>query len=339
VRPEPGFSLYEGRTRGKRMKYTFSDEEEEYSDALGVRRSNRHSGRDTPVAPSGPTVTASGRQVRSRATGLYGETLHAGQVTDAPSPVTGDYGRSDASEEPQRPTRGNASAANGAPRGRKHIETYNSVDEMDDEDDATSWDGGDEDEDDAVQMDLNDDEDDDGEVSSEDDSPKSLVVRLRYSKGTFNPTEKPAPTSTAHAQTALAEKTSGSASSDPPPVANALPPTPAPAPAQPATALHPQTAASYLQNGVATQQPLSFATGVQQMSSPPGNGMVPPKVESHLSVPTPPYVAPMEDADTITVHQRGLQSVAAPPYQPDALPPNPFQPSPLPHPTPASSWQ
>jgi hypothetical protein len=41
VRPDPGFSLYEGRTRGKRARYTFSDEEEDNSDALGTRRSNR----------------------------------------------------------------------------------------------------------------------------------------------------------------------------------------------------------------------------------------------------------------------------------------------------------
>ncbi|KAF2653727.1 hypothetical protein K491DRAFT_602307 [Lophiostoma macrostomum CBS 122681] len=333
TRPEPGFSLYEGRTRGKRMKYTFSDEEEEYSDALGIRRSNRHSGRDTPAAPSGPTVTASGRQVRSRATGLYGEILHAGQVTDAPSPASGDYARSDASEEPQphgRPTRGNANAVNGAPRGRKHIETYNSVDEMDDEDDATSWDGGDEDEeDDGDQMDLNDDEDDDGGVSSGDDEPKRLVVRLRYPKGAFDPAKKPV-----QAQTAPpGENARRSAPSGPPPVVNALPPALASAAAQPTTAPPPQTAAVAPQNGIAIQQPPSFASGIQQLSTPPGNDVIPPKVESHFSAPTPPYVAPVETAHVVR------QPAAPPQYQPDALPPNPFQPAPLPHPTPASTWQ
>ncbi|KAF5854511.1 hypothetical protein GGP41_007353 [Bipolaris sorokiniana] len=62
TRPEPGFSLYEGRTRGKRQRYTFDEEDDFDSDNLSVRRSGRQSGRDTPAAPSGPTVTASGRQ-------------------------------------------------------------------------------------------------------------------------------------------------------------------------------------------------------------------------------------------------------------------------------------
>ena len=85
------------------MRYTFSDEENEVdSDALSVRRSTRNSGRETPgVPPAAPTVTASGRQVRSRATGAYGESLHSGQTTEGASPATGDYIRSDVSEEPQ----------------------------------------------------------------------------------------------------------------------------------------------------------------------------------------------------------------------------------------------
>jgi hypothetical protein len=66
---------------------------------------------------------------------------------------------------------------------RKHIETYNSVDEMDDEEDVTSWDGGDDDDDEPDQMVLDEDEDDSVDESSEDDEPKSLIVCLRYRKG------------------------------------------------------------------------------------------------------------------------------------------------------------
>ncbi|ROT38499.1 hypothetical protein SODALDRAFT_333094 [Sodiomyces alkalinus F11] len=63
-RPSPGFSLYEGRTRGKRIKYTFSDEEDDfYTDS--TRRSTRNTGTHTPAEPAGPTTTASGRQVRA----------------------------------------------------------------------------------------------------------------------------------------------------------------------------------------------------------------------------------------------------------------------------------
>ncbi|PVI07629.1 hypothetical protein DM02DRAFT_497216, partial [Periconia macrospinosa] len=188
TRPEPGYSLYEGRTRGKRMRYTFSDEENELdSDALSVRRSARNSGRETPGVPAAaPTVTASGRQVRSRATGAYGESLLSGQTTERASPATGDYVRSEASEEPQnahgRSTRAAATkAVNGFSKKRKHSETYNSSDE--EEDDATSWDGGDEDEE-PDQMDLDEDEDQSDDASDEEDQePKSLVVSLKYQKG------------------------------------------------------------------------------------------------------------------------------------------------------------
>jgi hypothetical protein len=185
TRPEPGFSLYEGRTRGKRQRYTFDEEDDFDSDSLSVRRSGRQSGRDTPAAPSGPTVTASGRQVRSRATGLYGEKLHSGQVADHPSPATGDYIRSDMSEEPQsghgRATRAaNRGTAN---RGTANGRTLNRTLDSDDDEDATSWDGGD-DEEEPDQMDLDDDEDDGAADDSEDDDDDepSLMVTLRYRK-------------------------------------------------------------------------------------------------------------------------------------------------------------
>lgn len=65
-RPEPGLSLYEGRTRGKRMKYTFSDDEDDfYTDSTATRRSTRNTRNHTPAEPAGPITTASGRQVRA----------------------------------------------------------------------------------------------------------------------------------------------------------------------------------------------------------------------------------------------------------------------------------
>lgn len=64
-RPDPGFSLYEGRTRGKRMKYTYSDDEDVFlSDSTGNRRSARNTGANTP-AEAGPVTTSNGRQVRA----------------------------------------------------------------------------------------------------------------------------------------------------------------------------------------------------------------------------------------------------------------------------------
>lgn len=206
TRPGPGFSLYEGRTRGKRHKYTFSDEEEGASDAPSTRRSNRQSGVSTPAEPAGPTFTASGRQVRSRVGGTYGESVLSGQLETAEAPATHDTNNAVVAEEEQKSrgrTRGSA-LRNGVTqkvRSRKHIEGYNALDEMEDESDASSsggdWEGPDDDEVDAHISDDEEDEDadmsDDGasianeEYEVEEDAnerslnrPGSLVVALRY---------------------------------------------------------------------------------------------------------------------------------------------------------------
>lgn len=232
-RAEPGFSLYEGRTRGKRMRYTFDDDEEDLSlsDALPARRSTRHSGAVTPAEPGQPTVTASGRHVRARVGGLYGETLHSGQQTSTgrPSPGTDEYERSEVSEEPpiapgSRSTRTSGrTAVNGWTKGRKHIEGYNSLDEMDDEDDASSsgaeWDGGDEDEpgDPDNDMDVDDSEEDDFE--DEEEEPQSLIVTLHYRKPVSTDTI-PKITETQLLQHALAGSTTTPSIKVEPPVSN-----------------------------------------------------------------------------------------------------------------------
>jgi hypothetical protein len=78
------------------MKYTYSDEEDEgYSDATSARRSARNTGTHTPAEPSGPTVTLSGRQVKSRLGGAYGESLLSG----APAITAGGFDGT--SEEPE----------------------------------------------------------------------------------------------------------------------------------------------------------------------------------------------------------------------------------------------
>ncbi|KAI9721512.1 MAG: hypothetical protein M1812_002274 [Candelaria pacifica] len=203
VRAEPGFSLYEGRTRGKRMKYTYSDEEEDGSDANSTKRSNRQSGLSTPAEPAGPTFTASGRQVRSRHGGAYGEKLHSGQETDRSTPAAGGTeGQEDASEVASgvngRPRRsGLRQDTNGWAKGTDHIAGYNSVDEMEDEDDAASsggdWDAGEDEADDQADDQADDDideqdenvSDEDSEIDGEEDSVgkfRSLVVQLRYNQ-------------------------------------------------------------------------------------------------------------------------------------------------------------
>jgi hypothetical protein len=272
-----------------------------------VRRSGRQSARDTPAAPSGPTVTASGRQVRSRATGLYGETLLSGQVTDHASPATGDYVRSDVSEEPQlghgRSTR---AAARGTTNGRALDRTLDS----EDEEDATSWDGGDDD-DEPDQMELDDDEDDAGEESpEEEDEPQSLMVTLRYGKGTIASSSAPThDTMMANGVDHLSISSTG----------------PPPAPAAPT----PQHAVPIIPNDVAApSQPMYTAPIVPaaHQQPPVGNPDALPQLDGFFSAPTPPYSAPEE---------------APKPQHPVTLPTSHAQVPPPQHsaPTPAASWQ
>jgi hypothetical protein len=258
------------------MRYTFSDEEQDLdSEDTSVRRSKRQSNRESPV-PAGPTVTASGRQVRSRATGAYGETLLSGQTTDRASPATGDYVRSEASQEPHgRPTRAAATkAVDGfTTKKRKHTETYA---DMEDEEDATSWDGGDEDEDEPTQMDVDDNENDDEEEQSDndasdnDDEPKkSLVVHLKYPQGSFS--SPPPPQSTVRDEDTVM-------SSAP------APPQPTPQPSAPASngTSHPETTPLV---PVDASVPSSTSTEPQHKL---------PKLESLFRAPTPPYTSQEE---------------------------------------------
>lgn len=190
ARPEPGFSLYEGRTRGKRARYTFDDNDDEddfESDALSVRRSTRQrSDRSTPV-DAGPTVTASGRTVRPRGGGMYGETLLSGQTTGL---ETGSYAASENSESlneqgrATRASRRSGGAVNLNGNRKRKLDTYNSYDEMSDESDADQsgdqWDGGDDDDD---KDNIEESDDDDMSVDEEEDTVggrrNSLIVKLK----------------------------------------------------------------------------------------------------------------------------------------------------------------
>ncbi|KAJ5689159.1 hypothetical protein N7462_003551 [Penicillium macrosclerotiorum] len=175
LRPEPGFSMYEGRTRGKKLKYTYDDDDDDiFSDDQPTRRSTRNvSGTDALAERSRPQFTASGRQIRSRAGGVYGETLLSGQRED-----TEDDGEDEDTRRPQRN------------RTSTHPNGYSGYGDADleEESDAHStgndsgkeWDGGDDDENDF-------EGDDEGENASGDESiineeSPSLVVQLRYNK-------------------------------------------------------------------------------------------------------------------------------------------------------------
>lgn len=195
-RPEPGFSMYEGRTRGKRMRYTYDDEDNfDDSDATSVRRSARHSARNTPF-DSGPTVTASGRQVRQPRTGDYGESLLSGAAMNADdmgdSEAAGRSGTEDSEQPITRGGRAMRAAARPALNGldgsrkRKHIDTYNGIDEWSDEEEADDWDSEKNETEDERMPDADDEEEDamseaDEGSEDEDDEPRHLVVRLKLS--------------------------------------------------------------------------------------------------------------------------------------------------------------
>lgn len=283
-RPGPDYpSLYEGRTRGKRLRYNYADEEDEFaSEDLPARRSGRNSGRETSVAPSGPTVTASGRQVRSRATGAYGETLHSGQVDDRVSPAMGDYVRS--SEEPQhsRATRaGKRDATNGRP-------VHGTVDS--DEEDATSWDGGDEEEEEdqePEQMDLDEDEGDAADDSMDQgDEPQSLMVTLRYRKSTSaQPSVQPPATTNGIVKDDVH-------TSDPPSTGLPAQPELAPTPAQPP---HPTLPPS--QHAPASPIPNGISTHPPQHSIPPASPIPPSTAPAPSAQQTQPLaLAPSDTA-------------------------------------------
>ena len=166
---------------------------------MSTRRSNRQSGISTPAEPAGPTFTASGRQVRSRVAGAYGEAPLSGQQEDvAQIAAISEQGLDESGGQAFTYGRGQRSAGRGAhTRGyNKNFRSYDGTDE--DSPASTSgeeWDGGDEDDDADDRMIDDIDEEDlemsDDEVSAADDEEQelgseyrrsSLVVSLRYQR-------------------------------------------------------------------------------------------------------------------------------------------------------------
>ncbi|KAI9669798.1 MAG: hypothetical protein M1829_005053 [Trizodia sp. TS-e1964] len=236
VRPDPGFSLYEGRTRGKRIKYTINSESDSElenkaegeisggSDGAANRRSTRHSGISTPISTDGPVFTASGRQVRPRVAGAFPESSSAsrrnshqwsGYNTGLATPVQVDEnGQSLNPEngplitltedalngtETIHGSRSKRSGLRQESRGIKpikakagnHIEGYNSLDEMDEEEDAASsgadWDA----EDDDAEIGSDDDDDDQAFSDDENDNDDLMDLDMQPERESSGPGRKP----------------------------------------------------------------------------------------------------------------------------------------------------
>lgn len=196
-RPEPGFSIYEGRTRGKRVKYTYDEDEDFYTDSSN-RRSTRNTRNHSPVEV-GPVVTASGRLSRAPAR-LNADDLSAD--VSAPQSVQGDDADTEmmgGSEElglTGRPRRAAAvhHGTNGWAHARKRRRNVLSDDEDEDESEP---DLGDDEEEEHVPLDETDDaeefenddamEEDDQDVLA--DSPGSngsrvvkLAIKVKFDK-------------------------------------------------------------------------------------------------------------------------------------------------------------
>ncbi|KAL7798371.1 hypothetical protein V8C37DRAFT_367577 [Trichoderma ceciliae] len=182
-RPEPGFSLYEGRTRGKRMKYTYSDDEDIFSDSTGYRRSARNTGTNTP-AETGPVTTSSGRTVRAppRLNVTTGEDL-PGNVQEDSLEV--------AAENPVGPTGRPRRSAAANPEANGSMDT--------DEESEAEFGDGEDDVDAQIPEESEDEEEFKDEAMDEDEldmRPQTLVVKLSVTppklRGVLTPSEQAA---------------------------------------------------------------------------------------------------------------------------------------------------
>lgn len=169
---------YEGRTRGKRIRYNYSDDDEGASaggtsDGASMRRSERTS-RAVSNAPEGPRFTASGRQIKRPTEGRYGGIGASGGYgtsTGAATPASVGSENGDTSLRPNKRSRRNDVRYDGFLDGSADSE--NSYDSLVEEDEYED----------------NGEETDEDEMSMDDTVPEdtpirgSFIVPLRYSVG------------------------------------------------------------------------------------------------------------------------------------------------------------
>ena len=177
-RPEPGFSMYEGRTRGKRIKYTYSDEEDmTFSDSTN-RRSARNTGTSTPVE-TGPVTTSSGRQIKAPSR------LNVATGDSAPNSVQGDdpeFEEGDSVGPASRPRRSAAAAQASTDLSHAESRSRRNTSAGSEEESDAEFGDDEEDADEHVPEESEDeDEFDEDEAMVDDDldeQPHSLVVKL-----------------------------------------------------------------------------------------------------------------------------------------------------------------
>lgn len=175
-RPEPGFSLYEGRTRGKRMKYTYSDDEADFlSDSTSARRSTRNTRHHTPAESSGPITTASGRQVRAPNRLNADNASNGAPGSSAPTSVQGDGEDSEMkgvtrTGRPQRNAAANHGMNGWATTKKRKSEEYESDESEESSTCGPDFDGGEEDEHVPDDSDSDEEEFEEEELADENDN-------------------------------------------------------------------------------------------------------------------------------------------------------------------------
>lgn len=165
--------MYEGRTRGKRVRYTFSDEEEVSQSDSTTRRSARNTGTTTPSDL--PVTTMSGRQVRAP------PRLQSNTGDDGGTSAQRSFSEQE-DDGDARPAGRSRRLAASSTRSRRY-------DPLESEDEPSEEDFGDDEDDADVQApaesdDEEDDSDEPGVISDEeedlsDTQSRTLVVKLR----------------------------------------------------------------------------------------------------------------------------------------------------------------
>lgn len=184
ARPEPGFSLYEGRTRGKRMRYNYDDMGDDFEEDSSLPAS----GRSTPFDEGRPVVTSSGRTVKSRLGGMYGETMLTDQRKEAERDrATNSEDTDDVVGINGRPLRKSIPTKRAAAARGRYADGLESESETDgpQEPSGEEWSGNEDEPDDESEPDIEDSQESDDELmddADDDNTQESLVVQLRYRK-------------------------------------------------------------------------------------------------------------------------------------------------------------
>lgn len=176
-RPEPGVSLYEGRTRGKRIKYTYSDDEDFWTESsAGLRRSSRNAtGADTP---SEPVTTASGRQIRapSRLNGRFSATASIQGDSELADGEGGDDSVAEGGQSLGRTGRPRRSAAAASRSTEPQEEQYDEYDSQDEKNDVSEPDLGDDENEDEDEAEHVPEEGEDSEDEEFDESKDAMML-------------------------------------------------------------------------------------------------------------------------------------------------------------------